>query len=291
MKRMLSLIMTVICLCVTFNAIADEPYDSIDAMGLDELLDVQAYVNSRTLELRSSTNSESAEIRTSADRSSPALVGEPIECDDNHVIVTVMYSLQGESANTIAKSFNKYNVKWRLDKGEEWALVYIKIEAIGSSSEKVSIDSYDFRIVDDKGIECEYTSLSDNPKEISDMFGDSVQYAWFGAPVKKNAKVCLTYEPSYDSDLVWFDLSMRALVDTSKETYTTPQKKDTGDLVDAIQLALSEYDCMKKAPSGVFDSDTIAAIKKFQKLIGMKASGTADDETLRRLFSGAPITD
>jgi len=235
--------------------------------------------------LPTSTEVLSVDVST---RENPALVGDRVIAvmNDNKIALTVMYSYRGKSSALFTKSFNKYNnSKMILPKGKEWALVYLKIESMKEDKYPIDLSDYYFHIVAENGVDKGYSPMQDNPNSINSMYADGVQYCWFGIPVVKNEKLYLTFSNG-NSDSYWFDLSNRRIVDTASLIYPDIIKKDSGETVEAMQMMLVEYGYLTKIPSGVFDSNTLSALKKFQKAVGLKADGAATQETLRRLFSG-----
>lgn len=309
MKKLLCLILVVCLAPVIGLAESTDPFHSeeifaeIDEMTLEELEavfypleSIYEYAKAQMEYLQSEeriANGEDIEIRTTADRRDPAIIGEPVMIEEKGIIITVEYLLQGTYANTVAKSFASYNTRYGMEKGQEWVLAYLKIEGTGDSDEKLSLSDWNFNIVDQDGIDCGNSYIADNPKEIRDMYGDSTQYAWYGMPVKEGTKACMIYQSNtYDDDTqYWFDLSKRMPVNTSNTTYEEVKLKSKEPIVFDIQMMLGEYGCMLKAPSEKYDTDTQNAMKKFQKKVGLKATGVGDEETLRILFSGKELPE
>ncbi len=69
-------------------------------------------------------------------------------------------------------------------------------------------------------------------------------------------------------------------------TYTELRRGAQGNDVKALQSALSSQG-YKVKDSGVFDDETLEAVKSYQQKIGQAVSGNADDATLRSLYGTA----
>ena len=67
-------------------------------------------------------------------------------------------------------------------------------------------------------------------------------------------------------------------------TAYTMKEKDKLDIVRIVQVALIEKGYLKGNPTGYCGTDTVAAVKAFQKANGLTANGQADTETLQQLL-------
>ncbi|HEY6904950.1 MAG TPA: peptidoglycan-binding domain-containing protein [Candidatus Acidoferrales bacterium] len=67
------------------------------------------------------------------------------------------------------------------------------------------------------------------------------------------------------------------------------QKAPTADRITEIQTALSRDGYYQGEPNGKWDSNTVAAVQKFQSANGMDASGKLDAPTLQKLGLGSDI--
>lgn len=67
------------------------------------------------------------------------------------------------------------------------------------------------------------------------------------------------------------------------------QKAPTPDRISEIQTALSRDGYYQGEPNGKWDSNTVAAVQKFQSSNGMDANGKLDAPTLQRLGLGSDI--
>jgi murein L,D-transpeptidase YcbB/YkuD len=75
---------------------------------------------------------------------------------------------------------------------------------------------------------------------------------------------------------------------TSKRSRKQPgQKAPTTDRVIEIQSALAKDGSFQGSPSGKWDDDTTAAMRKFQSAHGLNPSGKLDAPTLQRLGLGS----
>lgn len=67
------------------------------------------------------------------------------------------------------------------------------------------------------------------------------------------------------------------------------QKAPTSDRVSEIQSALARGGYYQGDPTGKFDSNTVAALQKFQSAEGLGANGKLDAPTLQKLGLGSDI--
>src|SRR6266481_6062340 len=101
------------------------------------------------------------------------------------------------------------------------------------------------------------------------------------APNKKSTKV-----PGKTSSSSTRKSSARSLA--GKKSRKQPgQKTPTADRVNQIQAALARDGSFQGLPSGKWDDDTIAAMRRFQTAHGLNPSGKLDAPTLQRLGLGS----
>ena len=67
------------------------------------------------------------------------------------------------------------------------------------------------------------------------------------------------------------------------------KKGNTGTQVTQLQSELIRLGYLKSKASGIYDADTISAVRAFQKKNGLTANGTADKATQDLLFSGTAL--
>ena len=67
------------------------------------------------------------------------------------------------------------------------------------------------------------------------------------------------------------------------------KKGNKGSAVRALQERLAELGYLKVNPTGVYDTDTIGAVRSFQKKNGLTANGTADAKTRELIASASAI--
>jgi peptidoglycan hydrolase-like protein with peptidoglycan-binding domain len=67
------------------------------------------------------------------------------------------------------------------------------------------------------------------------------------------------------------------------------QKAPTADRISEIQSALVRGGYYQGSPSGKWDSNTVAAVQKFQSANGIEANGKLDAPTLQKLGLGSDI--
>jgi peptidoglycan hydrolase-like protein with peptidoglycan-binding domain len=74
---------------------------------------------------------------------------------------------------------------------------------------------------------------------------------------------------------------------SAKSRKQTGQKAPTSDRISEIQAALAKDGSYQGTPSGKWDDDTAAAMRKFQSAHGLTASGKLDAPSLQRLGLGS----
>ena len=299
MKKVLSFALGIV-LCfglISLAAATDESTAETTNLGYleelseEELLEIRDKADELLMEIRKEKASgEDDDEPVEATRADPALVGQTVICsaspysNEGKLAIQIVRSMRGEAANALLKSFNKYNTRL-LDKGQEWYAVMFKFEALESDEDKIDLNDYYFHFVSNDGIEYTDRYVSGNPAEIKSMYVGATQYAWFASKVKKDdATPFITYDRA--SETAWFNPNERIIVDTSNRPYDTLKNKDEGKDVEEMQYRLMEYGLYTSAPSGKYDKATTTAVKAFQKAFGIDQSGTADEGTLRVLYSG-----
>jgi len=74
---------------------------------------------------------------------------------------------------------------------------------------------------------------------------------------------------------------------SAKSRKQTGQKAPTSDRISEIQAALAKDGSYQGTPSGKWDDDTAAAMRKFQSAHGLTANGKLDAPSLQRLGLGS----
>jgi len=76
-------------------------------------------------------------------------------------------------------------------------------------------------------------------------------------------------------------------ISSKRSRKQTGQKAPTGDRISEIQLALAREGSYQGSPSGKWDDDTAAAMRKFQASHGLSPNGKLDAPSLQRLGLGS----
>ena len=72
-------------------------------------------------------------------------------------------------------------------------------------------------------------------------------------------------------------------------SYTTLRPGDTGDNVVQLQDALAQLGYMAVAATGVYDDQTVTAVKLFQSFNNLSSDGVAGADTQRVLYSSSAV--
>ena len=196
--------------------------------------------------------------------------------------ITVTNVIRGDAATAIAKSYSRYN---RPDKGYEFILVCLHVACISAPEEKAEISNYNFTFVSSTGKELDKESIYQYNDELADIYEGYTQDAYIMCQVSPDDKPLLVY--NQDSDYaIWFDLNQREVAKADASTLTELNSKSTGEAVTKLQLMLAEMGYYVAAPTGTYDNATKKAVQKYQKAAGIKATGTADVDTLAAIMSG-----
>ena len=97
-----------------------------------------------------------------------------------------------------------------------------------------------------------------------------------------------TYKVLYSDSAKAADTSSSGSSGSTTETYRILRKGYTGDDVTRLQKALKELD-YKVEVTGVYDTQTIAAVKSFQGLNWLTIDGAAGQQTQQTLYSGNAV--
>lgn len=290
MKKWLSGFLCFVMICGCFSSALAIDLSFIDELELEELEEIKYIVDDRIkeLKLQTATGEEVEATRTNPAPLGARFIGEVSSYSENSVFaITLTRAIRGESAKLIAKSFNSYNTR-SLEKGEEWFLAMVRIEAISSDEDKIDFSDYRFSFVSKDGVEYQSAYIADNPLEVKPLYVGAEQYAWLACKIKEGDMPYITYE-DYGMDTAWFNPNNRLIVDTSSETYEPLKSGSKGKEVEELQYRLAELDLLRIAPDGKYGTETSSAVRKYQKAMELENTGVADEETLRLIMSGAPL--
>ncbi|MCL2812272.1 MAG: peptidoglycan-binding protein [Clostridia bacterium] len=295
MKRLSCIFLTLLLLLGSVPALAVD-LSFLDDLSADELQEVRSAIDEKLKEFRlAAVQSEDEEGEVEATRQNPAIIGQThlfkldSYSEESTTALTMVRAIRGEPANALLKSFSRYNTSSsRMKKGEEWFAVMFHIEALESTSDKIDHSDYHFKFVSADGVEYDRGFISDNPLEVKSLYVGSEQFAWVCNVVKVGDNPLLTYN-RWSDDTAWFNPNERVIVDTSSISYETITTKSSAEEITNLHLRLAELGLLKTAPTGKYDASITTALKKFQVAHGLANTGTADEETLRLLFSGQPL--
>ena len=291
-RQMIVFVTVLVLLCSIAEAIN---FSFLDDFTEAELQELRMEIDDRLTEMKKNPSGGDDGEPVAATRSDPVLVGQTLLCKiedysgDSLISMEMVCTIRGAGAKALVKSFSRTNLSF-LDKGSEWFLVMVRIEVLEADNEKVNLYDNAFHFVSKDGAEYGYSDghIWDNPAEIKPLYVGSTLDAWIGCKVKTGDDPLITYE-NRDGDNLWFNPNVRVLKDTSAMAFKPLASKDSGRGVTELQYRLMEYGLLTVVPSGTYDKDTASAVKNFQKAFGAEGTGTADEETLRLLYTGKPL--
>ena len=223
-----------------------------------------------------------------ATRTDPVPLGAVVtfpgdEIWNNAIIdISITKSIRGAAAYAVVKSFNRYNDK--PDPGKEYLLVSVKTDVKEAPDGKATISSYDFKFVSHDGVEYESAFIYKMEPELHDLYEGASQEAFIACQVSIFDEPLIVYEPDSDHPL-WFNPNVREVVEIT-ESISPLKPKAKGPEVTRMQDMLIEMGFLATIASGKYDSATKKAVSAYQKAMGLKATGTADEETLRLILGG-----
>lgn len=284
MKKVLALVLALMMLgCCTF---AETRTIDLESMTREELLElkdeIQAEISSRAI------NTEEGEAYE-ATRKDPAPIGAKIrtgasEYSADYILdVTITNVIRGDAAWKLMKKLNRWSDK--PSSAEEYVVVYMQMDAIDSEDDQqIDISSYDFTFVSDDGLEYGRSVYGVTP-EIKSLYAGASNVCAIACIVNKDDQAKLVYNEGYDN-AKWFDLNQYASVTIPEDTvFKSLETGSSGDAVVLVQAMLIEMGYLEEPADGNFGAKTQKAIKKYQKDIGLEATGIADEETQKLLLT------
>lgn len=295
MKKVLSLLVALMLLFPVVSAMAAiTDFSFLEEMSDQELVDLRSMIDDTLKERKKEAAQGDDDEEVEATRANPAPIGSTVLYKEesytgNEYTIQVVCVARGAAAGAVAKSFDKYNAR-QLKKGQSWALAMVHIEALASDSDRVDMGSYNFHFVSKDGVEYDNAYISNNPAEVKAIYVGSQQYAWVAGIVKDGDEPVLTFTSYSAEDTAWFSLSERKPFKGNEITATTLEKDAKGDDVLTLQRLMLELGYLMVAPNGEYDKDTVTAVKNFQKANGLKATGIADEETIKLVLSDDAVS-
>ena len=221
-----------------------------------------------------------------ATRQDPAPIGATIRYDgssySNECVtdLTITNVIRGDAANEMVKDWNRFNDD---DTSQlEYVIVYVRTDAISSEDDaQATIDEWDFVFVSESGVEYSSVSVSGKTPELTDLYPGASNEGVVVGLVKKDDHPRLVYLKDSDTP-IWFDLNKRVPITLPDDyVFTVLQKGSKGDDVVKLQAALIELGYLDGAADGDYGNMTLAAVKAYQKALGLEETGIADEETQR----------
>ncbi|MDD4081164.1 MAG: peptidoglycan-binding domain-containing protein [Eubacteriales bacterium] len=194
-------------------------------------------------------------------------------------------ALRGQAALSRAQEMTKYNVAPL--KTQEYLLVWVRVKALAAPGGKAEISEGDFSFVSANGSEYLPHYLLNSTESLRNLFEGGEQTALIACIVDKGDRPLIVYQPKSEIPL-WFDPNRRHTLDLSGRQFSPVPLNGTSADVPRIKALLAEMGFLKKLDSGnKFTSAVRSALMEYQKAMGLKATGEADEATQRLLLSGA----
>ena len=284
MKRLISLLAALLLLISA--AQAEVETIDLENMTLDEL----NALNNRVQEAIISAYISETDGEYPATREQPALIGAAARYDGSCYLntavtdLTVVEVVRGDAAWQKVYAWHNYNEKPAAD--EEYILVKVRAEAIAArNNEQAEVYDYDFTFVSAEGMEYEYVYAAGVDQELTAVYEGAGSEGWVVGRVRKGDQPMLVYLRDADNPL-WFDLANRAPVTLDEdEPLPTLMRGNISEDVRAMQQALIDMGCLDDVADGNFGRKTEAAVRAYQKDMGLAETGIADSATLRLILS------
>ena len=225
-----------------------------------------------------------------ASRGDPAPLGVPAKYKGSYwsgyaaFEMEMVLALRGQAALARAQEMTKYNVAPL--KTQEYLLVWLRVKALEAPEGKADISEGDFSFVSASGAEYLPHYLLNSTETLRNLFEGGEQTALIACIIDKGDKPLIVYQPRSESPL-WFDPNSRHVLDLSARQFSPIQQNGASPDVLRIKALLAEMGFLRKLDSSDKLSSAVrSALAEYQKALGLKASGEADEETQRLLLSG-----
>lgn len=286
MKKLTALLAALLLLVSA--AYAEVETIDLQTMSLEELTALQSRVKEAIMTASAAQNpSEFA-----ATREQPAPIGAAARYDGSFYLncavtdVTVLEVVRGDDAWQQIRSWNSYNEKPAAD--EEYILVKVRAQAVAAQDGvQAEIYDYDFAFINADGAEYEYAYAAGVTPELGPVYEGASAEGFLIGRIKKGDQPLLVYLKDADRPL-WFDLNRFAPVEIDEtKPLPTLMRGNINEDVRAMQQALIEMGYLDDAADGNFGRKTEAAVKAYQKAMGLIETGIADSATLKLILSRA----
>ena len=165
-------------------------------------------------------------------------------------------------------------------------MVWLRVKALEAPEGKADISEGDFSFVSASGAEYLPHYLLNSTETLRNLFEGGEQTALIACIIDKGDKPLIVYQPRSESPL-WFDPNSRHVLDLSARQFSPIQQNGASPDVPRIKALLAEMGFLRKLDSSDKLSSAVrSALAEYQKALGLKASGEADEETQRLLLSG-----
>ena len=225
-----------------------------------------------------------------ATRDDPALLGVTAVYEGSYWSGYASFEMQmvsacrGMAAQNRAQDMNRYNIVPL--RTQEFLLVWVRVKALSAPNGKAEIGNEDFCFVSSAGVEYARHYLLDSPDSLRSLYEGGEQTALIACIIDKGDKPLIVYQPASASPL-WFDPNRRQVLDLTGRSFKTLQLNDSGEAVASMKSLLAEMGFLKKLDvSNKFTGTFKDALTSYQRAMGLKATGIADEQTQRLLLSG-----
>ncbi len=283
MKRLIALLAALTLLISAAHAEV-ETID-LENMTLDELRTLETRVKDAIM---TAAAGEAGEYP--ATREQPAPIGAAARYDGSFYMnpavtdVTVLEVIRGDEAWQKVHAWNNYNKK--PGGGEEYIIVKVRAQAVAAQDGvQAEIYDYDFGFVSADGAEYEYAYAAGVDRELQAIYEGAATEGYIVGLISKGDRPLLVYLKEAENPL-WFDLNSYAPVEIDEnETLPTLMRGNINEDVRAMQQALIDMGYLNDVADGNFGRKTEAAVRAYQKAMGLVETGIADSATLRLILS------
>ncbi len=225
-----------------------------------------------------------------ATREDPARLGTVATYGGTHWSGYASFELEmvsacrGTAALNRAQGMSAYNITPL--RTQEYLLVWVRAKALSAPGGRAEIGPKDFSFVSAGGVEYEPHYLLNSPESLRPLYEGGEQTAIIACIIQRGDRPLIVYQPA-SAEPLWFDPNRRRVLDLSAKSFPTLQLNDSGASVSRMKTLLAEMGFLTRLDSGEKFTGTLKnALAEYQRALGLKATGIADEATQRLLLSG-----
>ncbi len=198
--------------------------------------------------------------------------------------IEMVSACRGTAAYNWAQDLSRYNIT--PSRTQEFLFVWVRIKALSTPHGKVELDNDDFRFVSAEGAEYPPHYLLNATEPVRSLYEGGERVSLIACLIDKEDRPLVVFQPTSGIPL-WFDPNRRQVLDLADQSFPELQQGDSAEAVARMKALLTEMGFLKKVDTGnTFTRTLRTALADYQKAMGLKATGIADENTQRLLLSG-----